>query len=198
VAGEAPPALHSAVRLLTLSSDAAVGAARIRVRYATVRHVVGTVCDSAPMSDLSQEQAGGGTDNGKDARLAEVAEMVAQGQLPVWLDARERARLMAESAREELELDAAQPGGSHAARAAAFASLAVSERMEAAELVAELGPDAYEKLYRDLAKTVRGTQRIERIEAAAARFEDWAQRNIGDRVDRWGERSEAALQKRGR
>jgi len=146
------------------------------------------------MSDLSRDQAGG---DDKDARWAQVTEAVAQGQLPVWLDARERARLMAESAREELELDAAQPDGSHAARAAAFASLAVFERMEAAELVAELGPDAYEKLYRDLAKTVRGTQRIERIEAAAARFEQWAQRNIGDRVDRWGERYETALQKRG-
>jgi hypothetical protein len=148
------------------------------------------------MSDLSQGQADGG-DSGKDARLAQVAEMVAQGRLPLWLDARERARLMAESAREELELDAAQPGGSHAARAAAFASLAVFERMEAAELVAEYGPDAYEKLYRDVAKTVHGAQRIERIEAAAARFGEWAQRTIGDRVDRWGERSKAAIQKRG-
>lgn len=146
------------------------------------------------MSDLSREQAGG---DDKDARWVDVAEMVAQGRLPLWLDARERARLMAESAREELELDAAQPGGSHAARAAAFASLAVFERMEAAELVAELGPDAYEKLHLQVAKDVRSAQRFERIEAAAVRFEQWAQHNIGDRVDRWGQRYETALQKRG-
>jgi hypothetical protein len=141
------------------------------------------------MSDLSGERvAGGGT------TLDDVAAAVAEGRLPLFLDARERARLMAEAARDELEQDQAQPGGSHAARAAAFASLAVFERMEAAELVAELGPDAYEKLYRDVAKTVRGAQRIERIEAAAGRFAAWAQHTIGDRMNRWDARYEQAVE----
>jgi hypothetical protein len=144
------------------------------------------------MSDLSLEQVADG-----GSSLEDVAATVAQGRLPLWLDPRARARLMAESAREELELDQAQPGGSHAARAAAFASLAVYERMEAAEMVAEFGPDAYEKLYFQVAKDVRSAQLIERVDAAAARFGDWAQRNIGDRIDRWGDRYEQALQKRG-
>jgi hypothetical protein len=144
------------------------------------------------MNDLSREQVAGG-----GGSLEDVAATVAQGRLPLGLDPRERARMMAESAREELELDQAQPGGSHAARAAAFASLAVFERMEAAELVAELGPDAYEKLYRQVAKDVRSAQRIERVEAAAARFADWAQRNVGDRLDQWDAKREQALQKRG-
>jgi hypothetical protein len=127
----------------------------------------------------------------------DVAAAVAAGRLPLFLDARERARLMAESAREELELDQGAPGGSHASRAAAFAALAVYERMEAAEMVAEFGPDAYDKLYLKVAKSVRETQRIERIEAAARRFADWAQRTIGDRLEGWNEGYEQTLRKRG-
>lgn len=142
------------------------------------------------MSDLHEGKA-------PQSAKEDFAAAVAAGRLPLFLDARERARLMAETAREELELDAAEPGGPHAQRAAAYASLAVYERMEAAEMYAEYGPDAYEKLYLQVAKSQRSAERFDRIEAAMNRFEAWAQRTIGDRVDRWGEAYEQALRKRG-
>jgi len=150
------------------------------------------VCNSAAMSDSSREHVASSKSSWDD-----VVATVERGRLPLFLDGRERARLMAEAARDELEQGKADPDGSHASRAAAYASLAVYERLEADAVVAELGPDAYDKLYRDLAKDMRRMQRIERVEAAARRFEDWAQRNIGDRVERWSEEYERALRKRG-